>query len=1789
MSLAPERLSIGLRRLFTSPGVDPYDEVVWERRDARITNFKDGVVAFEQTGVEFPLSWSQNATNIVAQKYFRGTVGTPEREDSLRQVIDRVVDTITTWGREGGYFADDAEADAFSAELKYILVTQRAAFNSPVWFNIGVKGVPQQASACFILSVDDTMDSILNWYREEGVIFKGGSGAGVNLSKIRSSVELLEGGGTASGPVSFMRGADASAGTIKSGGKTRRAAKMVILDVDHPDIEEFVWCKVKEERKARVLRDAGFDMDLDGADSYSIQYQNANNSVRVTDEFMQAVRDDAEWGLVAVTTGEVVRRVRARDLWRQIAEAAWDCADPGIQFDTTINTWHTAHTTGRINASNPCFTGDTLVHTDKGLIRFAELFDRANRGEEFDVYTHDITNPDEPAQVTRLTTPEAFMITGRNPIVRLRFDNGMELRCTPGHRLFTINRGYVEAGELTADDQVRSLDLPTPAVNAEWSVPASPDVADYHAKGDHRGELNLPEEWTTEFAHYLGWLIGDGTTSTASTTTIYGSAEDRDEVLPIHQRLIEQINGGRSLKVSEQANGTAQLRLSRRAFKRYVEALGVRSVTGEHKVVPWSIEQAPTEVAAAFLRGLFDADGCIVNTESQSYVGLGSISPELLRGVQRLLTTFGITSRIYNANPPGRSQFTYTRADGSTAEYQRRASYDLRITGRSLERFAGEIGFGLLRKQSALQLTVVDRVRPYAETDKGIRLVERTDDGVELTYNLTEPTNHSYVANGVITRNCSEYMHLDNSACNLASINLLKYLSDDASFDVDAYMHTIEIVFTAQEILVGRADYPTPSIGETSRQFRQLGLGYANLGALLMALGHPYDSADGRAWAASLTSLMTGHAYATSARTASRMGPFAGYADNEEHMLRVLRMHRDAAYQLDHPDAVPAELLAASQHAWETAVGDGEEFGVRNSQATVIAPTGTIGLMMDCDTTGIEPDLGLVKMKKLVGGGTMSIVNRTVPRALARLGYQPPQVDEIVAYIDEHKSIVGAPHLIPVHLAVFACSMGDNTIHYEGHVRMMGAVQPFLSGSISKCVTGETLLPTENGLIRISSLRRGEAPDTFRDEILEIDSLGGRQKTGAFYYGGARAVREVVLRSGHKVTGTGNHRVLVVTEGGFDWRRLDEIAPGDLVATKYGADVWSSFPARFDDFVPTPSYGCQKDVRLPEEMTEELAFLLGAYAAEGSTVRSTYTIRITNSVPSVRQRVVDAWRASFGLEAKIVDDGVRCPDVVLSSKTVVEFFESLGCGVRAATKRIPDAVLRSPRHMVLSFLDGLSLDAYASVSTMPKWAICLDSPRMLDDLQAVLTNLGVVHGRISKYNPQYDKYYDELYATGESAKRLCALVPFLEPDKAARANELMSLPFARRNSADVIPLAPVQLHAMLPVDLPPQARTDFAFLLDKRTRWVSRRSVERAIVAGAAVPPWVRQLIDDDLHLSPVVTADDGGMREVYDVSVPANQAFVGNGIVNHNTVNMPEDVTVEDVEGLHELSWELGLKSVAIYRDNCKVGQPLSTAKKEPAAAGAPAVVTEIVEKVIEVEKIVNQPVRRKLSRSRRARTFEFRVADCKGFATIGEYDSGQPGEIFLTVSKQGSTMSGIMDAFAKSISYGLQYGVPLRAFVEAFTNMRFEPAGMTDDPDIRFATSVMDYLFRRLALEYLSYDERAELGIFSVDERLQPTLPGVEETAIETSAGSEFVPDPKSVPSAGELVEQIEQGVLPATPEDNTDARGVVRATDASAAPAPELQTSDAPLCMQCGVQMIRAGSCHACPSCGSTSGCS
>ncbi|MEU6845415.1 vitamin B12-dependent ribonucleotide reductase [Streptomyces sp. NPDC046716] len=943
----------GLRieRIHTTPGVHPYDEVEWAHRDVVMTNWRDGSINFEQRGVEFPEFWSVNAVNIVTSKYFRGAVGTPQREVSLKQLIDRIVKTYRKAGEDYKYFASPADAEIFEHELAYALLHQIFSFNSPVWFNVGTPQ-PQQVSACFILAVDDSMESILDWYKEEGMIFKGGSGAGLNLSRIRSSKELLSSGGNASGPVSFMRGADASAGTIKSGGATRRAAKMVILDVDHPDIEDFIETKVKEEEKIRALRDAGFDMDLGGDDITSVQYQNANNSVRVNDAFMKAVEEGGKFGLTSRMTGETIEEVDAKSLFRKMAEAAWACADPGIQYDDTINHWHTCPESGRINGSNPC----------------------------------------------------------------------------------------------------------------------------------------------------------------------------------------------------------------------------------------------------------------------------------------------------------------------------------------------------------------------------------------------------------------SEYMHLDNTSCNLASLNLMKFLKDDGkgnqSFDVERFAKVVELVITAMDISICFADFPTEKIGENTRAFRQLGIGYANLGALLMATGHAYDSDGGRALAGAITSLMTGTSYKRSAELAAVVGPYDGYAKNATPHQRVMKQHADANTTAVRMDDLDSPIWAAATEAWQDVVRLGEKNGFRNAQASVIAPTGTIGLAMSCDTTGLEPDLALVKFKKLVGGGSMQIVNGTVPQALRRLGYQEEQIEAIVAHIAENGNVIDAPGLKPAHYEVFDCAMGERSISAMGHVRMMAAIQPWISGALSK-------------------------------------------------------------------------------------------------------------------------------------------------------------------------------------------------------------------------------------------------------------------------------------------------------------------------------------------------------------------------------------------------------------------------------------------------TVNLPETATVEDVEEVYFEAWKMGVKALAIYRDNCKVGQPLSAKKKEQEKAEVTekteATIREAVEKVVEY-----RPVRKRLPKGRPGITTSFTVGGAEGYMTANSYPDDGLGEVFLKMSKQGSTLAGMMDAFSIAVSVGLQYGVPLETYVSKFTNMRFEPAGMTDDPDVRMAQSIVDYIFRRLALDFLPFETRSALGIHSADERQRHLETGSYEP-------SEEEVDVEGLAQSAPLAQELKAVETP-----KAEAAAVVPAPQQAhtSAELVEMQLgiqADAPLCFSCGTKMQRAGSCYICEGCGSTSGCS
>ncbi len=1037
-----------IERHYTTPGVHPFDTVEWELRDAVIGDPENPV--FEQRGVEFPKSWSQNATNIVAQKYFRGQMDSPERERSVKQMIGRVAGTIATWGRELGYFASEQDAEIFEHELTYILLHQVAAFNSPVWFNVGFEEQPQ-CSACFILSVEDTMESILEWNTHEGMIFRGGSGSGINLSNIRGSMEPLKKGGFASGPVSFMRGADAWAGTIKSGGKTRRAAKMVVLDIDHPNVADFIWCKAKEEDKARALRDAGFDMSIDGEGFTSIQYQNANNSVRVTDEFMTAVEQGGKWHTRARTTGEPVDEYDARDLLHQIADAAWRCADPGMQYDTTINRWHTCPESGRINASNPCFPADARVHTTRGLVPIGELYERAEGGERFRVYTHRAT-AGQPAAGVLASEPIAVMRNGVKSIVRLRFSTGQELRCTPNHRIWTLNRGYVPAEDLKRSDKVMLNDSQTPASEASWELPIAVTVsAKSFSVGGKLKYKELPQRWSEGLAELTGHLIGDGWMTDVQTGWVYGGDDIADGLCDSHEGIIEELVG--RVSRSPMSNGTVQLRVGSSAVREFFAGIGVSAVRAHEKRVPASVFTAPTEIQASFLRGLFGADGCLARVESggkaSRYAGLGSRSEALLKDVQRMLNTFGVRGRIYRVTDAGASTFSYTRVDGTHVEYQSREGFDLRITGSDLERFAESIGFSTPRKQAALEslLNETGRYKTKAHTS----LVAREDDGQEMVYNLTEPIHHSYLVDGVVVANCSEYMHVDDSACNLASLNLMKFRREDGSFDVPQFERAIDVVLLAQEIVVTPSSYPTQKIGGNARAFRQLGLGYANLGALLMSNGHAYDSDQGRADAAAITALMTGRAYRQSALVAEAVGVYDRYPENATAQMDVMRMHRDASHEIP-DDLVERQLLAAARRSWDETVALGERHGFRNAQSTVLAPTGTISFLMDCDTTGIEPDFSLVKFKELVGGGRMTIVNRTVPLALQTLGYDSQQIGQIESYINETGTIVGAPGLKDEDLDVFDVAVGERAISHMGHIKMMAAAQPFLSGAISKTV-----------------------------------------------------------------------------------------------------------------------------------------------------------------------------------------------------------------------------------------------------------------------------------------------------------------------------------------------------------------------------------------------------------------------------------------------------------------------------------------------------------------------------------------------------------------------------------------------------------------------------------------------------------------------------------------------------------------------------------------------------------------
>ncbi len=1056
-------------RRHTTPGVHPYDEIEWELRTASISS-ESGKSVFEQKDVEVPKAWSQLATNVVVSKYFRGHVGTPERERSVRQLIDRVVNTIAAWAETQHYFATDADLQSFQAELTHLLVHQKMAFNSPVWFNVGVEPRPQ-CSACFINSVQDSMSSIMDLAKTEAMLFKFGSGAGSNLSPIRSSRERMTGGGTASGPVSFMKGYDAFAGVVKSGGKTRRAAKMVILDAGHPDILDFIDSKMLEEKKAWALIEQGYDPSFTGEAYGSVFFQNANHSVRVTDEFMDAVVNDGDWTTHAVVDQAPMGTYKARDIFRRMADAAHLCGDPGIQYDTTINDWNPVSNSDRQYATNPCVTGDTLVATDEGWRSIESLV-----GEHVNVIGAD----GQPHLVDRIFP------TGTKPVFELRTKSGYRVRITADH-LVATRRGDVAVKDLRPDDRIL---LSAPGFGREEIETALAEAIGL-AVGDgcltwfSHGEVERPMIVLTMHANEAGIL---------EATAVELNAQKRS------LKAVGSVGRNDGVHVSMGATGSRLAFSSRPVVERFMQyaVLDEGSTLKRFKPAVNGLDRASL---AALLRGLFTADGTVVDSTA-GYVGLDSTSLELLLQVQRMLLGFGIKSKLYENRRAGRLTQLLPDGKGGMKAYAVKETHSLRITRSSRVRFEHEIGFMPQSPKAEALARFNGRVSTYAD-QMSDRVDSITPLGDEPVFDLTESATSHFVANGLIVHNCSEFSFLNDTSCNLASVNLMKFVDADGEFNVEDYKDACRVTIAAQEILVDNAGYPTPRIEENSHRFRPLGLGYANLGALLMSRGLAYDSDEGRNFAAALTSIMTAEAYRQSAITArDHGGPFLEYQANEAPFLRVMAMHRDAAYQIP-TEGVPADVLEQAHRISDEALELGREHGYRNAQISLLAPTGTIAFMMDCDTTGVEPDIALIKYKKLVGEGFLKIVNQTVPAALRKLGYSAPEVEAILAYLAEHETIEGAPGLKPEHLPVFDCAFkpqnGVRSIHYMGHVRMMGAIQPFLSGAISKTVNmPEAATAEEIEQVYLEGWKRGlKAIAIYRDNSKRSQPLStGKKKDG---------------------------------------------------------------------------------------------------------------------------------------------------------------------------------------------------------------------------------------------------------------------------------------------------------------------------------------------------------------------------------------------------------------------------------------------------------------------------------------------------------------------------------------------------------------------------------------------------------------------------------------------------------------------------------------------------------------------
>jgi len=1771
-------------RFYTEPGAHPFDAVEWEIRDAVIGNPEQP--AFEQYGVEFPKRWTQNATNIVAQKYFRGRLGSEEREHSVKQMIGRVARTIAGWGADAGYFASDEDAATFEAELTHILLHQVAAFNSPVWFNVGFEESPQ-CSACFLLSVEDTMESILSWNTKEGLIFRGGSGAGINLSKIRSSKEELSKGGYASGPVSFMRGADSWAGTIKSGGKTRRAAKMVVLDVDHPDILDFVWCKAQEEEKAAALRDAGFDMSIDGAGFASIQYQNANNTVRLSDEFMERVERDEDWQTTARTTGEVVDTYRARDVIGEVAEAAWKCADPGVQYDTTIQEWHTCPSSGRISTSNPCFPADARVHTTLGLIPFGELYERASRGEELRVYTHRAT-ADEPGAGVEATRPLAVMRNGVERIMRLRFTDGRELRCTPSHRLWTTNRGYVRAEELTADDTVLLNDSETPAADASWALPIRVEAfAKSFSGGGTVTHQGLPERWTEGLGELTGHLIGDGCLNDVRTNWVYGGEDIDGGLADSHEGMLRELIGGVSRQ--EMDNGTVQLRADSEAVREFFRGLGVSSMRAAEKRVPRAIFTAPTEVQAAFLRGLFGADGCLSRVEggkASRYAGLGSRSDALLRDVQRLLSAFGIRGRVYSVTGSDSSRFGYTRRDGTMVVYDSRPGYDLRITGSDLDRFATAIGFSVPRKQQTLEQLIGATTR-YA-TKASTRIESREDDGQEVVYNLTEPLHHSYIVDGVVVANCSEYLHVDDSACNLASINLMKFRRPDGTFMTEEFEHVVDVMLLAQEIVVSPSSYPTEKIGQNARDFRQLGLGYANLGALLMSNGLPYDSDEGRAMAGAITALMTGRAYRKSAEVAAAMGPYAQYELNREPHNHVMRKHRDAAWELDN-ELIEECLLAAARRSWDEAVELGEEHGYRNAQATVLAPTGCL----TADSL-VQTSRGLVRLRSLGDPAgdqwqdlDLQVATDEGPRRATRF-YVNGMEQVVSVQTSRGYRIQGTP----THRIKVVDDTGDWVWRRMAELEPGDRVPMMLGGMVGQ--------PNEVALPPLGDLHWNGGPATrvpraMTPELAEL--VGYFMGDGSLH---AKGLRLCIADGDDDVT----ERIITLARDlfGLEAHLLPREGYTEVSVHSVSLTIWWE-ACGFAKLLPFEGHsGKGWSPHVPDAILHAndpevyAAFVRGLFEADGNA-NNGYAYWDTTREEFSRD--VQTLMLSLGfVTTRYLDDargklGGPCHRLrLLNTSSASRFVEEVGF-----MSERKNQTLLVDDHPQAARYDHVPLSRSMVDELAP------DNGPLRKNLLIQLSRSGAVSRRsataLLEQSPDVELehllgYFYDTVATTELLEDQPTFDLSVPDNVTYVANGFVS-----HNT----------ISFLMDCDTtgiePDFSLVKFKELVGGGNMTIVNRTVRQALDTLGYTTEQIDQIVT---HID--ATGSILGAPGLEDEHLPVFDVAVGKRAISHvghvkmmaaaqpflsgaisKTVNLPAEATVEDVAETYMQGWKLGLKALAIYRDGSKTAQALRTeAQDSQSTPLAEDTITEEdaqarVDAAVKEAIATAPPRRRRMARERQSLTHKFSIAGHEGYITAGCYDDGTVGEIFLTdIGKEGSTLRGMMNAFATSISLALQYGVPLETLVRKFSYMRFDPEGSTGNPEVPFAKSMPDYIMRWLASRFLDADICEELGILTPEVRSRKAAQDAlmrGDTAGPTNGGG------GSNGGASARAAEPKADVEPSQPA-RTRAAADALTDDPPALPAQLRGLDLGPACGQCGGMMQRTGSCYTCSSCGNNTGC-